>query len=50
MLRFWRLWFGGGEGSVCVLFVHYFKVSTSDPAAISTKEGLGIAEKGVKGH
>lgn len=48
MLRFWRLWFCGGEGSICVLFVHYFKVLTSDPATISTKERLRSAEKGCE--
>lgn len=48
MLRFWRLWFRGGEGTICVLFVHYFKVLTSDPAAISTKERLRSAEKGCE--
>lgn len=48
MLRFWRLWFRGGEGTICVLFVHDFKVSTSDPAAISTKERLRGAEKGCE--
>lgn len=35
-----RLWFRSGEGTISVLFVHYFPVLTSDLATISAKERL----------
>lgn len=40
------VWFRGGEGTICVLFVHYFPVLTSDLAAISAKERLWSTVKG----
>lgn len=40
MLRVACLWFLGGEGVICVLFVHYFVVLPSDPAVVSAEERL----------
>lgn len=45
MFRMACLRFRGGEGIICVLFVHYFVVLTSDPAVVSAKEPLRITVK-----
>lgn len=45
MFRIECLWFLGGEGIICVLFVHCFVVLTSDPAVVSAEERLRITVK-----
>lgn len=45
MFRIECLWFLGGEGIICVLFVHCFVVLTSDPALVSAEERLRITVK-----
>lgn len=45
MFKITRLRYLGGEGLICVLFVYYFVVLTSDPAVVSAKERLRSAVK-----